>query len=129
MALVTDLVGFGTLVFLPIGMIQELGITASIGVAMKIVTNLVMLPLAASYAKYNSSFIARAERAIQGRRNAMQLFGKMAEPKIAVITLAISSVLFVYATILASDRHIGDLHAGAPELRPDAIYNLSLIHI
>jgi len=24
---------------------------------------------------------------------------------------------------LASDRHIGDLHAGAPELRPDAIYN------
>ena len=123
MALVTDLVGFGTLVFLPIGMIQELGITASIGVAMKIVTNLVMLPLAASYAKYNSSFIARAERAIQGRRNAMQLFGKMAEPKIAVITLAISSVLFVYATILASDRHIGDLHAGAPELRPDAIYN------
>jgi len=40
MALVTDLVGFGTLVFLPIGMIQELGITASIGVAMKIVTNL-----------------------------------------------------------------------------------------
>ena len=123
MALVTDLVGFGTLVFLPIGMIQELGITASIGVAMKIVTNLVMLPLAASYAKYNNSFIARAERAIQGRRNAMQLFGKMAEPKIAVITLAISSVLFVYATILASDRHIGDLHAGAPELRPDAIYN------
>jgi predicted RND superfamily exporter protein len=41
MALITDLVGFGTLVFLPIGMIQELGITASIGVAMKIVTNLV----------------------------------------------------------------------------------------
>ena len=44
MALVTDLVGFGTLILLPIGMIQELGITASIGVAFKIITNLVMLP-------------------------------------------------------------------------------------
>ena len=126
MALVTDLVGFGTLVFLPIGMIQELGITASIGVAMKIVTNLVMLPLAASYAKYNKGFVVRAEKAILGRRNAMRFFGKMAEPKTAIITLAISSILFVYATILASDRHIGDLHAGAPELRPDATYNMDM---
>ena len=42
MALVTDLVGFGTLILLPIGMIQELGITASIGVAFKIITNLVI---------------------------------------------------------------------------------------
>ena len=50
MALITDLVGFGTLILLPIGMIQELAITASIGVAFKIITNLVMLPLAASYA-------------------------------------------------------------------------------
>ena len=123
MALITDLVGFGTLVFLPIGMIQELGITASIGVAMKIVTNLVMLPLAASYAKYNDGFVIRAEKAITGRRNAMKFFGKMAEPRTAFITLGISSILFVYATILASDRHIGDLHAGAPELRPDAVYN------
>ena len=124
MALVTDLVGFGTLVFLPIGMIQELGITASIGVAMKIVTNLVMLPLAASYATYNANFIVRAEKAISQRRHAMRFFSKLAEPKTAFITLGISSILFVYATILASDRHIGDLHAGAPELRSDAIYNL-----
>ena len=123
MALVTDLVGFGTLVFLPIGMIQELGITASIGVAMKIVTNLVMLPLAASFVVYSDNFKIRAERAIFARRNAMKYFHKFAEPKTAVITLAISSVIFVYATILASDRHIGDLHAGAPELRPEAVYN------
>ena len=36
MALVTDLVGFGTLILIPIQMIQELAITASIGVALKI---------------------------------------------------------------------------------------------
>ena len=56
MALITDLVGFGTLILLPITMIKELAITASIGVAFKIVTNLVMLPLAASYARYNERF-------------------------------------------------------------------------
>ena len=76
-------------------MIQELGITASIGVAMKIVTNLVMLPLAASYATYNANFIVRAEKAISSRRHAMRFFSKLAEPKTAFITLSISSILFV----------------------------------
>ena len=48
MALVTAFVGFATLVLIPIPMIRELAITASIGVAYKIVTNLVMLPVLAS---------------------------------------------------------------------------------
>ena len=71
MALITDLVGFGTLILLPIGMIQELAITASIGVAFKIITNLVMLPLAASNARYNESFATRAQSAITYRQNLM----------------------------------------------------------
>jgi len=49
-----------------------------------------MLPLAASYAKYNSSFIARAERAIQAQEEMLcSYFSKIAEPKIRhVITLS-----------------------------------------
>ena len=129
MALVTDLVGFGTLILLPIGMIQELGITASIGVAFKIVTNLVMLPLAASYAKYNDSFAARAQSAITYRQNLMGFFGKLARPREAIITLSVSSVLFIGAAYLASDRHVGDLHAGAPELRPEARFNRDITEI
>lgn len=129
MALITDLVGFGTLILLPIGMIQELGITASIGVAFKIVTNLVMLPLAASYAKYNESFASRAQSAITYRQNLMGFFGKLARPREAVITLSISAVLFIGAAYLASDRHVGDLHAGAPELRPEARFNRDITEI
>src|SRR5439155_283458 len=48
LALVTAFVSFITLLLIPIPMIRELAITASLGVAYKIVTNLVMLPLAAS---------------------------------------------------------------------------------
>jgi predicted RND superfamily exporter protein len=129
MALVTDLVGFGTLILLPIGMIQELGITASIGVAFKIVTNLIMLPLAASYARYNDSFATRAQSAISYRQNLMGFFGKLARPKEAVITLSISAVLFIGAAYLASERHVGDLHAGAPELRPEARFNQDINEI
>ena len=129
MALVTDLVGFGTLILLPIGMIQELGITASIGVAFKIVTNLIMLPLAASYARYNESFAARAQSAISYRQNLMGFFGKLARPREAVITLSVSAVLFIGAAYLASERHVGDLHAGAPELRPEARFNQDINEI
>ena len=129
MALVTDLVGFGTLILLPIGMIQELGITASIGIAFKIVTNLIMLPLAASYARYNESFAIRAQAAISYRQNLMGFFAKLARPKQAVITLCTSAVLFAGAAYLASDRHVGDLHAGAPELRPEARYNRDITEI
>jgi hypothetical protein len=49
LALVTAFVSFITLMLIPIPMVRELAITASLGVGYKIVTNLVMLPLAASY--------------------------------------------------------------------------------
>ena len=129
MALITDLVGFGTLILLPITMIKELAITAAIGVAFKIVTNLVMLPLAASYARYSESFALSAQAAISYRQNLMGFFGKLARPRQAIITLSLSAVLFVGAAILASDRHVGDLHAGAPELRPDARFNKDINEI
>ena len=58
-------------------MIQELGITASIGVAFKIITNLVMLPLAASYARYSPKFSVSAQSAINYRQNLMGFFGRL----------------------------------------------------
>ena len=56
MALITAFVGFATLMLIPIPMIRELAITASLGVAYKIVTNLVMLPLVASYVKLSAGY-------------------------------------------------------------------------
>ena len=43
MVLITAFVGFATLLLIPIPMIRELAIIASLGVAYKIVTNLMML--------------------------------------------------------------------------------------
>jgi len=123
MALITDLVGFGTLILIPIGMIQELAITASIGVALKIVTNLVMLPLLASYFSFDEKFVDRANGARDFRLRVMGQVGKLAEPRVAVVIFAGSIVLFGLAFWQSLGRHVGDLHAGAPELRPDARYN------
>ena len=96
MALVTDLVGFGTLILLPIGMIQELAITASIGVAFKIITNLVMLWL--HHTQNIMSFAMRAQSAITYRQNLMG-FLKISKPKPAIITLS----LVLYYSL---ERHI-----------------------
>ena len=124
MALVTDLVGFGTLILIPIQMIQELAITASIGVALKILTNLVMLPVLASYFKVEEGFVARAARARETRIKLMQKLGNIANPRNAVIVVFLSVILFVTAFIQSQNRHVGALHAGSPELRADARYNV-----
>jgi predicted RND superfamily exporter protein len=123
MALVTDLVGFGTLYFIPIQMIQELAITASIGVALKILTNLVMLPVMVSFFKIDDGFVARAGKARATRVRLMEKLGNIANPKPAIVVLIVSAVLFVTAFIQSQDRHVGALHAGSPELRVDARYN------
>ena len=124
MALVTDLVGFGTLILIPIQMIQELAITASIGVALKILTNLVMLPVLASYFRVEEGFVERAARARETRIKLMQKLGNIANPRNAVIVVVLSVILFVTAFIQSQNRHVGALHAGSPELRADARYNV-----
>ena len=124
MALVTDLVGFGTLILIPIQMIQELAITASIGVALKILTNLVMLPVLASYFKVEEGFVERIGRARETRIKLMQKLGNIANPRNAVIVVILSVILFATAFIQSQNRHVGALHAGSPELREDARYNV-----
>ena len=123
MALVTDLVGFGTLYFIPIQMIQELAITASIGVALKILTNLVMLPVMVSFFKIDEGFAARAAKARETRIRIMQTIGNVANPKAAVAIVLLAIALFVTAFLQSQDRHVGALHAGSPELRKEARYN------
>ncbi|HRD84765.1 MAG TPA: DUF1338 family protein, partial [Rubrivivax sp.] len=61
MALVTAFVGFATLLLIPIPMIRELAVTASLGVAYKIVTNLVMLPVVASYVRLPAGYAQRMQ--------------------------------------------------------------------
>ncbi len=123
MALITDLIGFGTLVIIPIAMIQELGITATIGVAFKIITNLLMLPLLASYFTFDEKFVARVNQSRERRTKVMVALGRIAEPKAAMCTVALFSLVFFVALWQSQGRHVGDLHPGAPELAPDSRYN------
>jgi predicted RND superfamily exporter protein len=124
MALVTDLIGFGTLVLIPIAMIEELGITALVGVGFKIVTNLVLLPVLASYFRFDEGYVAREGRARETRERLVGRLGVLAEPRHAVVGVFAFTVLLAAAVWQGQGRHVGDLHAGAPELHPDSRYNV-----
>lgn len=123
MALVTAFVGFATLTLIPIPMIRELGITASIGVAYKIVTNLVMLPVAASYFTFDDGYVARVNRLRDRRARAMGLLARIAETRNAAIATLLGAALFAVAYFQSQGRQVGNLQPGAPELRADSRYN------
>jgi predicted RND superfamily exporter protein len=123
MALLTDLVAFVTLVLIPIPMVQDLGVTAAIGVAFKIVSNLILLPLLASFFDFDGKLAARTESSRALATKVMRFVGRLAEPKHATRTLAAFVVIFGVAVWQGEGRHIGDLHPGATELRPDSRYN------
>ncbi|BBN81803.1 RND transporter [Pseudoalteromonas sp. A25] len=124
-ALLSDTVGFLTLLAIDIGIIRELAITASLGVAVIIFTNLVLLPILASY--FNSSKIRRLD---DGKTATHTVFTRLREglvsatdKKWARVILVISGLLFVFGYWQAQSMRIGDLHAGAPALHQDARYN------
>ncbi|CAG0958535.1 Sulfolipid-1 exporter MmpL8 [Burkholderiales bacterium] len=129
MALVTAFVGFATLTLIPIPMIRELGITAAIGVAYKIVTNLVMLPVAASYVRFDDRYVGRVNRLRERRGHWMGLLGRVAEPRNAAIGTVVCAALFAVAWMQSQGRHVGHLQPGAPELRADSRYNLDATRI
>jgi len=71
-ALLADAVGFAVLVLIPIPVIRELAMTASIGVAVLVFTNLLLLPVLLSYTGVSPRAATRAleqeQREIAGHR-------------------------------------------------------------
>lgn len=129
LALITAFVSFITLILVPIPMVQELAITASIGIGYKIVTNLVMLPLAVSLFSFDVDYARKAMQRHQGRTKALHLLARVAVPRNALIVLMCSATVFGAAVWQSRDRVVGSLQSGAPELRADSRYNLDATSI
>ena len=129
LALLTALVSFVTLLLIPIPMIRELAITASLGVGYKIVTNLIMLPVAASFVRVKDTYAARALLKRSQRSAWLHLLAKVAEPRNALIVLVVSAGIFATAVWESRDRVVGTLQPGAPELRPGTRYNRDAVAI
>lgn len=131
-ALVSDAIGFAVLMVIDIPVIQDLAVTASIGVAALIFTNLILLPILLSYTGVNGKAATRSVLADIDNQNDIThskhpvwaLLDKFTERKVAGVTILVFGTLGVMGIVVGSNVKIGDTDIGAPELRSDSRYNL-----
>ncbi|GJB77910.1 RND transporter [Aeromonas caviae] len=134
-ALLADAVGFAVLMLIDIPVIQDLAITASIGVAVLIFTSLLLMPVALSYVGVGRKAAERAlhidARAAQHRGfgRLWDLLDRFTERKWASVAVLVALALGVLGIWGSLQLKIGDLDSGAPELRADSRYNLDNAYI
>ncbi|WP_425086483.1 efflux RND transporter permease subunit [Zavarzinia compransoris] len=130
-ALLADAVGFAVLMVIDIKVIQDLAVTASIGVAVLIFTNLVLLPILLSYTGVSEAVARRslsAERADEAdtahvKHPFWAFLDLFTRPRGAAVVVVLGAVMGLGGLWVALDLKIGDTDPGAPELRPDSRYN------
>jgi predicted RND superfamily exporter protein len=123
-ALISDTVGFVTIQLIKIRVIQEMAVTASLGVAVIILTNLVLLPVLLSYLTHDKVLMEQLDRRSRHLKPVWAKLARVAEPGPAKAILALALVLTVLGAWGARGIKIGDLHRGVPELRADSRYNV-----
>jgi len=124
-ALLSDTIGFLAIYLINIRIIQELALTASIGVAVIIFTNLLLLPVLLSYARIRNPERFREKLYSHAAHTSWvwRALATFSRPVPALITIVVAAVLFVGAVYKSQDMKIGDSEAGVPELREDSRYN------
>ncbi len=124
-ALLSDTIGFLAIYLINIRIIQELALTASIGVAVIIFTNLLLLPVLLSYARVRNAERFREKLYDKASQTSWiwRTLATFTRPVPALVTILVAAVLFVGAFYKSQDMKIGDSEAGVPELREDARYN------
>jgi predicted RND superfamily exporter protein len=135
-ALLTNAFAFAVMLLIDIPAIRDLAITTSIGVVILIFTKLIFIPVALSYIGVSKKAALRSLETGADINNRGLLgtiwnsIGKCTERRYA-IPLTIGSLVLGVGSFAISHAYlqIGDLDAGAPELRPDSRYNRDVSYI
>ncbi|OUS13472.1 hypothetical protein A9Q89_02910 [Gammaproteobacteria bacterium 53_120_T64] len=125
-ALISDTVGFLTVLLIDIGIIQEMAIAATLGVASIIFTNMVLLPILLSYINPSNldKLRTKHERGEVRRAKIWRLLGKLTHTKPSLVVIGLCVMATIWGGIANNDLKIGDSQTGIPELREDARYNV-----
>ncbi|HCF1525212.1 efflux RND transporter permease subunit [Pseudomonas aeruginosa] len=129
-ALLADVVGFAVLTMIDIPVIRELALIASLGVGILIFTNLALLPILLSYTGVSPQAAERSLReerlsaAAAGRHGLWRFLDLFTRRGPAAWAIGVALALGVGGFLVSKQVKIGDLDAGAPELRADSRYNI-----
>lgn len=124
-ALVAGCIGFGTILLIPVKMIFELAVTATVGVFLTIFTNLILLPILLSYTRLANLPRKRAYRLrqITAFDHIWLLLTRFSKPTLAAVIIAMGVTTWWFAHKHAEKMMVGDAADGVAELRPEARYN------
>lgn len=130
-ALLADAVGFGVLMAIDIPVIKSLALVASVGVAVLIVTNLLLLPVLLSVVGVSQQAALRSISLEEGEQptGVWALLERFTERKWAWSAVVATVLLGGVGYWLSLQLQTGDLDPGAPELRADSRYNLDVAYI
>ncbi len=121
-ALCLAVLTFVTVTTIPVPAIRELALTAAIGIAVLAVTNLLVLPVIASFAGISMARVEAAQRGAARFEGFWRLLASLIAPRSAIVICALTAAVAGGALLLGQPV-VGDLHVGVPELRPDSRNN------
>ena len=122
-ALFTDGIGFSLLFIISIGVIQDIAIGATLGVAIVALCDLCLLPVLISYAGVSEKAVAKIRNLDDEENFFWTRLANVTKRPYAIAAILCTVLLFAGASYVRKDLKIGDLDAGAPELRADSRYN------
>lgn len=126
-ALACDAVGFAVLLLINIEVIRQLALTASLGVAFLVFTNLILLPILLSYTGVGKTAALRSLRSEQEatrvRHPLWRFLDLFTRRRIAAPVILFATALGIFGFMVSLKLKTGDLDPGAPELRTDSRYN------
>jgi predicted RND superfamily exporter protein len=122
-AVMTSAIGFFTILLIRIEMVQELALTAGLGVAVMTFTVILLLPVLLPYLHFDTSFRDRIIRAERSREPVWRAVSAITTPRGAAVTIGVALLALVVGLYLGSKTPVGELQEGVPELRPNARYN------
>src|SRR5581483_3339036 len=125
MAIMTDVFGFLTIYLIPIDIIREMSINATLGMAAIIVTNKVMMPILLTWMKVGDP---RAFRDKQERRDSIfdpvwRVLTITTDRVVAAAIIVLCGMVLGWALWKGQWLQVGDSQAGVPELLPKSRYN------
>ena len=124
LALVTNVLGFAVIMLIPIDIVRELGITASLGVAWMIITNKMLLPILLSYLSMSKTALGKETTQEHRVEQIWHTAARCVDKKRAGVIVAIAAVVLALGLWKAHDLKVGDYGSGVPELRATSRYNM-----
>jgi uncharacterized protein len=122
-ALLADLVGFITILMIPVPVIREMAVTACIGVAVVILTDLVLLPVLVSYVRFDAGYHDRVDKRQHQLAHVWHWLAGITARGPATVVILVAVLLAALGWWKGRETPIGDTRSGVPELRADSRYN------